>query len=102
MRLHRRVIQVSPEHRIIGRVSVIPSSTYHHELSSAILVLCFVRTTRSSRFLTAFLDETYVQRLQASLVQRFLRPKSRSEEDTSELQSLMRTSYAVFCLTKKK
>src|SRR3546814_7074602 len=29
-----------------------------------------------------------------------LRP--RSEEHTSELQSLMRISYAVFCLTKKK
>src|SRR3546814_5254328 len=26
----------------------------------------------------------------------------RSEEHTSELQSLMRSSYAVFCLTKKK
>src|SRR3546814_5407356 len=29
-------------------------------------------------------------------------PKSRSEEHTSELQSLMRISYAVFCLKKKK
>src|SRR3546814_7867994 len=29
-------------------------------------------------------------------------PEDRSEEHTSELQSLMRTSYAVFCLTKKK
>src|SRR3546814_4636010 len=28
-------------------------------------------------------------------------PKGRSEEHTSELQSLMRTSYAVFCLKKK-
>src|SRR3546814_2308588 len=28
--------------------------------------------------------------------------KLRSEEHTSELQSLMRTSYAVFCLKKKK
>src|SRR3546814_5322828 len=27
---------------------------------------------------------------------------ARSEEHTSELQSLMRTSYAVFCLQKKK
>src|SRR3546814_4289989 len=27
---------------------------------------------------------------------------ARSEEHTSELQSLMRTSYAVFCLKKKK
>src|SRR3546814_10331920 len=32
-------------------------------------------------------------------IQQFRR---RSEEHTSELQSLMRTSYAVFCLKKKK
>src|SRR3546814_4644055 len=30
------------------------------------------------------------------------RPALRSEEHTSELQSLMRISYAVFCLKKKK
>src|SRR3546814_6800083 len=30
------------------------------------------------------------------------RPRLRSEEHTSELQSLMRISYAVFCLKKKK
>src|SRR3546814_7915935 len=30
-----------------------------------------------------------------------LEPHHRSEEHTSELQSLMRISYAVFCLTKK-
>src|SRR3546814_6608951 len=30
------------------------------------------------------------------------RTRSRSEEHTSELQSLMRLSYAVFCLKKKK
>src|SRR3546814_7451188 len=29
-------------------------------------------------------------------------PSNRSEEHTSELQSLMRISYAVFCLKKKK
>src|SRR3546814_1282689 len=29
-------------------------------------------------------------------------PAGRSEEHTSELQSLMRISYAVFCLKKKK
>src|SRR3546814_1320135 len=32
----------------------------------------------------------------------FLNKISRSEEHTSELQSLMRISYAVFCLKKKK
>src|SRR3546814_3072314 len=30
------------------------------------------------------------------------RPRIRSEEHTSELQSLMRISYAVFCLKKKR
>src|SRR3546814_10438490 len=37
----------------------------------------------------------------ASLVQRTT-TQIRSEEHTSELQSLMRISYAVFCLKKKK
>src|SRR3546814_15945328 len=32
----------------------------------------------------------------------FAEAKKRSEEHTSELQSLMRISYAVFCLKKKK
>src|SRR3546814_9481824 len=32
---------------------------------------------------------------------RWLSPGDRSEEHTSELQSLMRNSYAVFCLQKK-
>src|SRR3546814_5665381 len=37
-----------------------------------------------------------------SLVQPSLATAARSEEHTSELQSLMRISYAVFCLKKKK
>src|SRR3546814_2086948 len=37
----------------------------------------------------------------SDLLSRALR-RSRSEEHTSELQSLMRISYAVFCLKKKK
>src|SRR3546814_9952162 len=32
----------------------------------------------------------------------YRRPRTRSEEHTSELQSLMRISYDVFCLKKKK
>src|SRR3546814_2666592 len=34
-------------------------------------------------------------------VEKRIRSRVRSEEHTSELQSLMRTSYAVFCLKKK-
>src|SRR3546814_10907263 len=36
------------------------------------------------------------------LVQDYIRDGERSEEHTSELQSLMRISSAVFCLKKKK
>src|SRR3546814_7329078 len=39
--------------------------------------------------------------LQAAAVRFDAPPKRRSEEHTSELQSLMRSSYAVFCLKKK-
>src|SRR3546814_6770732 len=38
----------------------------------------------------------------AGVPERAVRGYQRSEEHTSELQSLMRTSYAVFCLKKKK
>src|SRR3546814_4267943 len=38
----------------------------------------------------------------ASLVALLLGAAARSEEHPSELQSLMRTSYAVFCLKNKK
>src|SRR3546814_2489916 len=38
----------------------------------------------------------------ATLMSRAPRSRSRSEEHTSELQSLMRISFAVFCLKKKK
>src|SRR3546814_9055925 len=39
---------------------------------------------------------------EASRAVRCMDGSSRSEEHTSELQSLMRISYAVFCLKKKK
>src|SRR3546814_6729578 len=40
--------------------------------------------------------------IDVALVDVNLRHGDRSEEHTSELQSLMRISYAVFCLKKKK
>src|SRR3546814_7050760 len=43
-------------------------------------------------------EEVSMERLRLNLAQR----RSRSEEHTSELQSLMRISYAVFCLKNKK
>src|SRR3546814_20101302 len=58
---------------------------------------CFRKSAKIARF-----------RATARLISRLrrARPRStfrtRSEEHTSELQSLMRISYAVFCLKKKK
>src|SRR3546814_9637600 len=55
------------------------------------------------RFDSAALFTVYLRRLVVAY--RFILPllliASRSEEHTSELQSLMRISYAVFCLKKK-
>src|SRR3546814_6777096 len=54
---------------------------------------------------TAFLELAYSDEAAARLDRTFPehahRENDRSEEHTSELQSLMRISYAVFCLKKK-
>src|SRR3546814_2380420 len=47
-------------------------------------------------------DDSDGVKLARSVALTTLRCESRSEEHTSELQSLMRISYAVFCLKKKK
>src|SRR3546814_6340315 len=60
-------------------------------------------------------ETSYVERLAIEIIEALSRPYEvdqhtlyigasvgRSEEHTSELQSLMRISYAVFCLKKKK
>src|SRR3546814_1170533 len=47
-------------------------------------------------------DERYLSLTELYAAVRARADRSRSEEHTSELQSLMRISYAVFCLKKKK
>src|SRR3546814_4247432 len=63
---------------------------------------CGSRRSQSSRRSTRFIGLVSSVR---SSARRFVAPlplQCRSEEHTSELQSLMRISYAVFCLKKKK
>src|SRR3546814_8084386 len=62
------------------------------------------RTWKTSLEKFALLDEGFALPYPLHQVQRFelARRQARSEEHTSELQSLMRISYAVFCLKKKK
>src|SRR3546814_3601156 len=54
------------------------------------------------RLLPGIQSEYLFQDLVRMLAQHRGRSPVRSEEHTSELQSLMRISYAVFCLKKKK
>src|SRR3546814_10500566 len=57
------------------------------------------RTTSS---MVAFTDSDERLVGQPAKRQAVTNPENRSEEHTSELQSLMRISYAVFCLKKKR
>src|SRR3546814_6871475 len=71
-----------------------------HDLTTAAehiaqLLALGVRTSVDD-FGTGYTSVSHLRRLPISEV------KIRSEEHTSELQSLMRISYAVFCLKKKK
>src|SRR3546814_7131896 len=64
--------------------------------------------TRNDDYVPDFLRNTWRYQRGASAIPRCHShnrigrcPRMRSEEHTSELQSLMRISYAVFCLKKK-
>src|SRR3546814_1526163 len=58
------------------------------------------RFTTGRRNRLAVFQGDQLRQLFAMLVEQF--SQTRSEEHTSELQSLMRISYAVFCLKQKK
>src|SRR3546814_9442111 len=61
------------------------------------------RSRRDMPFGTgSYKNESPVAFQQAAVEVKVLRSRDRSEEHTSELQSLMRISYAVFCLKKKR
>src|SRR3546814_1828491 len=61
-----------------------------------------VGRARDARRMEAYIEEVGKARGLNSLTGRAVLSADRSEEHTSELQSLMRISYAVFCLKKKK
>src|SRR3546814_3951905 len=65
----------------------------------------FILTPQEVTDIIAFLHDLNPCRKPSSddaAMARCFAPMERSEEHTSELQSLMRISYAVFCLKKKK
>src|SRR3546814_4668437 len=94
--------------------TLVPYSTLFLSLEAIVAPDCILATNTSSLSVTAIAagaqkPERFagyhfynpVPLLKVVEVVRGLTTASRSEEHTSELQSLMRISYAVFCLNKK-
>src|SRR3546814_14001973 len=70
---------------------------------SVIPVACWVHVRRKFHDVYAARQGPVVQEALEQIAALYAVEKAiRSEEHTSELQSLMRISYAVFCLKKKK
>src|SRR3546814_6727042 len=76
----------------------------HAALELAQVMFLAQATEFSPAMSSSFADEafTHFERLVPTQSNRSDEQIERSEEHTSELQSLMRISYAVFCLKKKK
>src|SRR3546814_5019318 len=64
------------------------------------LLTAFMLSADPARFITPDIDDPSTWEVARSLPT-FKDQRNRSEEHTSELHSLMRISYAVFCLIKK-
>src|SRR3546814_3233811 len=75
-------------------ISIIAERIDRPDAAKGFILDGFPRTTPQAEALDHMLDEKGL-RLHSVI-------EMRSEEHTSELQSLMRISYAVFCLKKKK
>src|SRR3546814_2300530 len=80
-----------------------------HEITSVEMARQLLEAVRDRNQLdTSLLDDVIIGMAQpvgeqgGVLARAAVLQAGRSEEHTSELQSLMRTSYAVFCLKKKK
>src|SRR3546814_9622675 len=83
--------------RVLGAVEWIADEALFH----AVTALSGSGPGYVLRFIEAMADAGRALGLPEELASR-LAVETRSEEHTSELQSLMRTSYAVFCLKKKR
>src|SRR3546814_2221712 len=83
----------SPDHKTLAVVSIGSNSvSFIDTATNAVKHITYVGRSPHEAFFTPDGNEVWVT----------VRGEDRSEEHTSELQSLMRISYAVFCLKKKK
>src|SRR3546814_6259474 len=80
-----------------------PKLVNRRKIDTAIIKPVFTLIFRAYNSGLRRIHRDFLRRIQTTLLEvRYFEHKTRSEEHTSELQSLMRNSYAVFCLKKKK
>src|SRR3546814_1164842 len=79
--------------RSLTQMKTYPAEVYNQPLKKIIAEIPNLTLRKSLEYQLIILPKRY-KKFGAA-------PKKRSEEHTSELQSLMRISYAVFCLKKK-
>src|SRR3546814_3201325 len=92
----RRLVLLRPPGRVLSPVSVRTAPLWLMEIAPA-------ESRPPAKSLRNMVAALTAQAMAAGRrAYRALSRDRRSEEHTSELQSLMRTSYAVFCLKKKK
>src|SRR3546814_9184116 len=85
-----------PPNVLAARTAAHPSGEFHNSVLRFYL-FCLFRRYPSANVIIERLDDERGRRE----IPPGHKAQPRSEEHTSELQSLMRISYAVFCLTKK-
>src|SRR3546814_2358268 len=90
---------VTSKHALVGMTKVAALEAARHGVRVNSVHPSPVNT-RMMRSLEAGFDPADAEAARAGIEKTI--PLGRSEEHTSELQSLMRISYAVFCLKKKK
>src|SRR3546814_6340797 len=78
------------------------SCRFRHDRGRNIFDIPEHQTPKVYRFHLTLRIEIYVRQCSTFVLNCRVTWPPRSEEHTSELQSLMRISYAVFCLKKKK
>src|SRR3546814_1787254 len=92
-----------------ARIAVADARTTRAQLAAAIteadirlqVTQLYIDAVAAERRLTTALDQTRIANDALNGARVRVRAGRRSEEHTSELQSLMRISYAVFCLKNK-
>src|SRR3546814_6984601 len=94
---HAIVGRLVPEHDPVYKVTIIPRG---RALGVTMYLPEGDKYSYNRTAIESQLCSLYGGRVAEELI--FGEDKVRSEEHTSELQSLMRISYAVFCLKKKK